>query len=145
MTLDLDAMICNVCRATRPDAMIAVAKRPGPIPAAIWNIWYCVDRPACVEYATADGQWTDAAEWWRVEVPVENVDSDDFNRMAEIVQAMPYDAMWVSIQGVSVAIVRLAAGTAVAAGRHAMAALRAGGAQVDTETRPAIVTARRSG
>lgn len=145
MTLDLDAMTwtCNVCCAVRPDAMIAVAKRPGPIPAAVWNIRYCVDRPACVEYATASGQWIEAAEWWRVDVPVGPVDIEDLDLMEQITQAIPYDTMWTSVEGVDLAVVHLAATDAEAAARHAIDSLARSAVTVDRDAPATTSPARR--
>jgi hypothetical protein len=122
---------CNVCGDERPDAMIGVAKRPGPFLSErvrpFWNIRYCRDRPACVEYAQQDGEWLGPAERYDVRVYCDGITMEELNRCAAISQASPYDVQWSGICGRTVAMVSLHAASAVAAEKHVGDLLRAAG------------------
>jgi hypothetical protein len=133
VTLDLDSMTwtCNVCGDTRPDALIGVAKRPGPIPEALWNIRYCLDRLACAEFAQRPGEWAGPADRYRVDVPVTGLDIEDLDRVERIVQDIAYETMWTSVNGVTLAVVLLADASPQDAIRHATAALTGRGIRLD--------------
>lgn len=132
MTLDLDSMTwtCNVCGAERLDRFIGVAKRHGPIPEAVWNIRFCIDRAACAEFAQQTGQWTGPADRYRVDVPVIGVDIEDLDQVAEIMRLIPYETMWTCVSGVTRAVVLLADASPDEAIRHATATLIASSAAV---------------
>lgn len=135
MTLDFASMTwkCNVCGGTRPDALIGVAKRQGPIPTAIWNIRFCLDRPACAEYAQQNGEWTGPADWYKVAVACRNLDIKDLNRIEEVAHFVPYDVVWTSYKARTRSVVHLAAVSSEAAARHVLAALRGGTVDVDQD------------
>lgn len=124
---------CNVCGAERPDALIGVAKRPGPVLATredvrpTWNIRYCRDRPACIEHAEQDGEWIGPAERYDVRVYCDGITLKELTRCSAISQASPYDVQWSGIDGHTVAMVSLHATSAVAAEKHVGDLLRAGG------------------
>lgn len=122
---------CNVCGDERPDAIISVAKRPGPNLSdrvrPVWNIRYCNDRPACVEHAKAEGEWLGPAERYDVRVYCDGITIKELARAAAISQLSPYDVTWSEICGRTVAMVSLHATSAEAAERHVGAILRARG------------------
>lgn len=132
MTIDFASMTwtCNVCGAERLDALISVAKRPGPVLTTrndvrpVWNIRYCNDRPACVEHARQDGEWRGPAERYNVRVYCDGITIKELTRAAAISQLSPYDVTWTEIEGRTVAMVSLHATSAEAAERHVGAILR---------------------
>jgi hypothetical protein len=127
VTLDLDSMTwtCNVCGEERPDALVGVAKRQGPIPEALWNIRFCIDRLACTAYAQAPGEWTGPPRWrYNVRVPVRRVDIEDLEAVEEILQRTTCHIMWTSMHGITRAIILIPADDRAAAVAHALAELR---------------------
>jgi hypothetical protein len=133
MTVDFASMTwtCNVCGAERPDAIISVAKRPGPYLSdrvrPVWNIRYCNDRPACVEHANQDGEWLGPAERYDVRVYCDGITMRELDRASAISQASPYDIAWSGICGRMVALVSLHATSPAAAEKHVGDLLRAAG------------------